>query len=120
MGTKSLTDLTTKGDNTTTRVKSFIIYIYEYILITLQLIHLGNLRDWWDPETMTRFLNKTECMVQQYGNYTIPELNVTLNGINTQGENIADNGGIKGAYKAYSKFFIILFPVFFSLYLTFN
>ena len=63
----------------------------------------GNLRNWWEPETMEKFLQKTECIISQYGNYTAEEINVKLNGINTQGENIADNGGIKEAYRAYSK-----------------
>ena len=48
-------------------------------------------------------MKKAECIIQQYGNYTIDELDLSLNGINTQGENIADNGGIKQAYQAYSK-----------------
>ena len=52
---------------------------------------------------MDNFLKKTECIIWQYGNYTAEEINVKLNGINTQGENIADNGGIKEAYRAYSK-----------------
>jgi predicted metalloendopeptidase len=63
----------------------------------------GNLVDWWHPETKAQYLSKAECIVQQYGNFTLPELdNLPLNGINTQGENIADNGGIKEAYRAYS------------------
>jgi len=63
----------------------------------------GNLVDWWEPETKKRYLEKAQCIIDQYGNYTVKvegeELNV--NGITTQGENIADNGGIKEAFRAY-------------------
>lgn len=43
----------------------------------------GNLHDWWDPETKQKFLNKTKCIIDQYSNYTVPKLNLTvsLNGI---------------------------------------
>lgn len=62
----------------------------------------GNLVDWWHPETKSRYLKKAECIIEQYGNYSIPELdNLAVSGVNTQGENIADNGGIKEAYRAY-------------------
>lgn len=64
----------------------------------------GNLRNWWEPETIKEFLHKTTCIIGQYGNYTAPQVNTKLNGINTQGENIADNGGIKEAYRAYQRF----------------
>ncbi|CAH1395389.1 unnamed protein product [Nezara viridula] len=61
----------------------------------------GNLVDWWAPETKDKYLEKAKCIIDQYGNYTDSQVNMKLNGINTQGENIADNGGIKEAYKAY-------------------
>ncbi|KAK4879936.1 hypothetical protein RN001_008082 [Aquatica leii] len=62
----------------------------------------GNLVDWWAPSTKEAFIKKAECIINQYGNYSIPEIGLNLNGINTQGENIADNGGIKESYLAYN------------------
>jgi len=59
----------------------------------------GNLIDWWKPETHSRYVEKASCIIDQYSNYSINNLN--LRGINNQGENIADNGGIKEAYNAY-------------------
>ncbi|KAH8310552.1 hypothetical protein KR044_001902 [Drosophila immigrans] len=63
----------------------------------------GNMRDWWQPDTKKAYLEKAQCIIHQYGNYTDAMTGLKLNGINTQGENIADNGGIKEAYKAYQR-----------------
>ncbi|CAL7951567.1 unnamed protein product [Xylocopa violacea] len=63
----------------------------------------GNLVDWWAPQTKEKYLERAECIIHQYGNYTVEEVGLNLNGINTQGENIADNGGIKEAYLAYQE-----------------
>merc|ERR1711971_92082 len=63
----------------------------------------GNLVDWWEPETKKRYLEKAQCIIEQYGNYTVEVEGEVLNvnGITTQGENIADNGGIKETFRAY-------------------
>ncbi|KAH7725122.1 Protein NEP-21 a [Aphelenchoides avenae] len=62
----------------------------------------GNLNDWWDIQTAEKFYNKAECFVHQYQNERIKEIGgQKLNGRLSLGENIADNGGIKTAYKAY-------------------
>lgn len=63
----------------------------------------GDLENWWQPETDEKFKERAQCIVDQYSNYSIPHLNISLNGITTQGENIADNGGIKESYRAYKK-----------------
>ncbi|CAH1795599.1 unnamed protein product [Owenia fusiformis] len=61
----------------------------------------GNLFQWWSENVIKDFKKRAQCFINQYGNFTIPEINMNLNGINTQGENIADNGGLKQALSAY-------------------
>lgn len=73
------------------------------------MYYLGNLENWWDDDTKAKFLNKTKCIIDQYSKYEVKELDVSLNGVTTQGENIADNGGAKEAYKAYRKSIFELF-----------
>uniref|UniRef100_A0A1W7RA39 Neprilysin n=1 Tax=Hadrurus spadix TaxID=141984 RepID=A0A1W7RA39_9SCOR len=61
----------------------------------------GNLENWWPSEVRNRFINESQCFVEQYENYTEPITGMKLKGKNTLGENIADNGGIREAFKAY-------------------
>uniref|UniRef100_A0A2K6K9W1 Membrane metalloendopeptidase like 1 n=1 Tax=Rhinopithecus bieti TaxID=61621 RepID=A0A2K6K9W1_RHIBE len=64
----------------------------------------GNMMDWWSNFSTQHFREQSECMIYQYSNYSwdlADEQNV--NGFNTLGENIADNGGVRQAYKAYLK-----------------
>uniref|UniRef100_A0A286XUY4 endothelin-converting enzyme 1 n=1 Tax=Cavia porcellus TaxID=10141 RepID=A0A286XUY4_CAVPO len=60
----------------------------------------GNLRPWWQNESLAAFRNHTACMEEQYSQYQVN--GERLNGLQTLGENIADNGGLKAAYNAYT------------------
>ncbi|XP_068624713.1 endothelin-converting enzyme homolog [Battus philenor] len=59
----------------------------------------GNLNQWWNNETIGRFKSRAQCIQRQYTNYTMDGL--SLNGKQTLGENIADNGGLKASFHAY-------------------
>ncbi|XP_017129913.1 neprilysin-3 isoform X1 [Drosophila elegans] len=61
----------------------------------------GNINRWWDPKSIERFNEKSECIARQYSGYKMNGR--TLNGKQTLGENIADNGGLKAAYHAYQR-----------------
>jgi len=65
----------------------------------------GALVDWWEPETKERYVEKTACVINQFNNFTVEVLGETLNvnGINTQGENVADLSGLKAAIRTYEK-----------------
>jgi len=63
---------------------------------------------WWSQDTVQAFSGRAQCFIDEYGNYTLPELvpvlgeeGAHLNGKLTQGENIADNGGIRESFRAY-------------------
>ncbi|XP_055452721.1 neprilysin isoform X2 [Psammomys obesus] len=65
----------------------------------------GDLVDWWTQQSANNFKDQSQCMVYQYGNFTWDLAGGQhLNGINTLGENIADNGGIGQAYRAYQNY----------------
>lgn len=60
----------------------------------------GNLEDWWSPKVGEAFKGKTSCVADQYAGFeALPGLK--LNGKLTLGENIADLGGLKLAFRAY-------------------
>ncbi len=63
---------------------------------------VGNLRDWWSPESAAKFKERSQAVVKQYSEYE-PLPGSHINGELTQGENIADIGGVKLAYAALQK-----------------
>lgn len=65
----------------------------------------GRLRQWWSNDSRSNFEKKSECFKQQYGSIYVKEAGLKLNGKNTVSEDIADNGGIRAAFRAYKKMF---------------
>jgi len=61
----------------------------------------GNKVPWWSNSTINEFNKRKQCIIDQYSNYTVEQIHRNLNGEQTQGENIADNGGIKSSFYAY-------------------
>jgi endothelin-converting enzyme/putative endopeptidase len=59
----------------------------------------GNLHDWWTPEDKKKFEAKTDCLANEYSQFTAVD-DVHVNGRLTLGENTADNGGLRLAYMA--------------------
>lgn len=60
----------------------------------------GNLADWWTPEDARRFGERAQCIVDQYAQYTVVD-DIKINSQLTQGEDIADLGGLMLALVAW-------------------
>ncbi|CAL7942060.1 unnamed protein product [Xylocopa violacea] len=63
----------------------------------------GNMMQWWNNATVKAFRERAQCIVDQYSRYKLQEVDLYINGRMTQGENIADNGGLKQSFRAYKK-----------------
>jgi len=62
----------------------------------------GNLNDWWTKDSSEKFNARAAGIVKQFGGYTVLD-GLHVNGELTQGENIADLGGLRVAYGALQK-----------------
>jgi endothelin-converting enzyme/putative endopeptidase len=60
----------------------------------------GNLRDWWTREDGEQFEKRAQCIVDQYAKYTIVD-DIKINSKLTEGEDVADLGGLILAYIAW-------------------
>ncbi|XP_048750053.2 neprilysin-1-like [Ostrea edulis] len=63
----------------------------------------GILKQWWSNTSVKNFKERADCISKQYSSYTVEDANKKLNGEQTLGENIADNGGVKESWLAYEK-----------------
>jgi putative endopeptidase len=62
----------------------------------------GNLKMWWTEQDYKNFKDKTKLIIEQFNSYIAIDT-IHVNGSLTQGENIADLGGLTMAYYAYKK-----------------
>lgn len=66
------------------------------------------MKQWWNNATIREFRKRTQCIIDQYSKYKLDDVGHYLNGKMTQGENIADNGGLKQSFRVSLFLFIFL------------
>jgi predicted metalloendopeptidase len=73
----------------------------------------GSYNNWWTNKSETEFTEHTQCLVDQYNEYTFCEMfpndkncdiKMNVNGEHTLGENIADLGGVNLAFNSYKEY----------------
>ncbi len=62
----------------------------------------GNLSNWWTPEDSANFTKKADVVIDQFNKIIVMDT-THANGALTEGENLADLGGINIAYEAFKK-----------------
>ena len=60
----------------------------------------GNLSNWWSTNDSAQFVAKSKKVIERYNSFTVLDT-LHVNGALTNGENMADNGGLAIAYDAF-------------------
>jgi putative endopeptidase len=60
----------------------------------------GNLKDWWTKDDAKNFTDRAQCIVDQYAQYVVVD-DVKINSKLTEGEDVADLGGLILAWMAW-------------------
>ncbi|XP_055609974.1 endothelin-converting enzyme 1-like [Uranotaenia lowii] len=64
----------------------------------------GNHGQWWSNDTLKEYKKRAQCLVEQYNGFYLQEAKQFIDGTLTLGENIADNAGLREAFRAYRRF----------------
>jgi endothelin-converting enzyme/putative endopeptidase len=62
----------------------------------------GNLKDWWTEQDAKNFTDRAQCIVDQYAQYVVVD-DVKINSKLTEGEDVADLGGLILAWMAWKE-----------------
>ena len=60
----------------------------------------GNLKDWWTKQDAENFTTRAQCIVDQYAQYVVVD-DIKINSKLTEGEDVADLGGLILAWMAW-------------------
>ena len=63
----------------------------------------GNLKDWWTEADAKNYMERANCVEQQFSNFRVEEISMNQNGKLVLGESIGDLGGLKIAWLAFQK-----------------
>ena len=55
-----------------------IVLITSLSFLGRQFDKDGNMRDWWSEDVVFEFKKKAQCFIDQYGNYTVPEVDMNV------------------------------------------
>jgi putative endopeptidase len=63
----------------------------------------GNLKDWWTEADAKNYMERANCVEQQFSAFRVEEVGLNQNGKLVLGESIGDLGGLKIAWLAFQK-----------------
>jgi len=56
----------------------FTTFIKISLNLGSQFDKYGNVQEWWSPDAKNHFDEKKECLIQQYNQFVVPEVNLTV------------------------------------------